>query len=138
MEKPGYFISNLVTKFAFWLYFYHVAVRLCFFICMRVFGCLYMQILFVDVTLKIKMGYLILPVGSINCCQRNLLFVTPILYQPNFLKTQVWNMMRNIKQFNSGLKKLAVSISNMTSLILLVNDRCSLWKSYQTNKCLPL
>jgi hypothetical protein len=89
-----------------------------------------MQILFVDVTIKIKMGYLILPVGSINCCQRNFLFVTPILYQPNSLKLQVWNMLRNIKQINSYLKKLAVSISEMTSLILLVTDRRLLWKSY--------
>jgi hypothetical protein len=81
-----------------------------------------MQICFVDVTIKIKMGYLILPVDSINCCQRNLLFVTPILYQPNSLKPQVWNMLRNIKQINSYLKKLAVSVFKMTSLMLLVID----------------
>jgi hypothetical protein len=79
-----------------------------------------MQILFVDVTIKIKMGYLILPVGSINCCQLNLLFVTPILYQPKSVKRQVWNILRNIKQIKSCLKKLAVSIFNFTSLILLV------------------
>ena len=79
-----------------------------------------MQILFVDVTIKIKMGYLILPVGSINCCQLNLLFVTPNLYQLKYLKSQVWNMLRNIKQIKSYLKKLSVSVSNFTSLILLV------------------
>jgi len=82
-----------------------------------------MQTLFVDITIKIKMGYLILPVGSINCCQLNLLFVTLILYQPNSLKPQVWNMLRNIKQINSYLRKLAVSISKMTSLLLLVSNR---------------
>ena len=65
-----------------------------------------MQILFVDITIKIKMGYLILPVGSINCCQREVLFVTPILYEPNSLKAQVWNMLRNIKQINSYFKNL--------------------------------
>ena len=64
-----------------------------------------MQILFVDVTIKIKMGYLLLPVDSINWCQRNLLFVTPILYQPNSLKPQFWNVLSNIKQINSYLKK---------------------------------
>ena len=95
-----------------------------------------MQILFVEVTIKIKMDYLILPVGSINCCQRNLLFVTPILYQLNSLKIQVRNMLRNIKQINSYPKKLAVAISKMTSLVLLFSDRCLLWESYQTNECL--
>ena len=82
-----------------------------------------MQILFVDVTIKIKMGYLLLLVDSINWCQRNLLFVTPILYQPNSLKPQFWNVLLVIlNKLIHTFKKLTVSVFKMTSLMLLVID----------------